>query len=99
MGRGQNGRWLALCNPSLTQLIQDYIGRDFVKELMLIQGIRDYVDDAEFRTRWRESKLENKRRLTAYIRDTLKIEVSPSAVFDSQIKRIHEYKRQLLNIL
>ena len=66
---------------------------------MLIQGIRDFVDDAEFRARWRESKLENKRRLATYIRETLQIDVSPSAVFDAQIKRIHEYKRQLLNIL
>ena len=92
-------RWLVLCNPSLTELIRDYIGGEFVTQLMLIQGIRDYVDDDEFRKRWRASKIANKETLVEYIKETMKVELPLTAIFDTQVKRIHEYKRQLLNIL
>lgn len=83
----------------MTELIRDYIGGEFVTQLMLIQGIRDYVDDDEFRKRWRESKIANKETLVEYIKETMKVELPLTAIFDTQVKRIHEYKRQLLNIL
>lgn len=92
-------RWLALCNPSLSNLITEYIGGDYLTQLALICGIRDFVDDPEFRQSWKASKQENKKILAEYVRDKMGIELSTSAVFDTQIKRIHEYKRQLLNIL
>ena len=92
-------RWLALCNPSLTELLTNFIGTDFVTQLSLIQSIRFYADDETFTQRWRQSKRINKERLASYIRDHLQIDISLDAVFDAQIKRIHEYKRQLLNIL
>ena len=92
-------RWLVLCNPSLTSLICDYIGGEFVTQLVLIQEIRDYVDDEEFRKRWRESKLANKKTLVEYIKKTMQIELPLNAIFDTQVKRIHEYNRLLLNIL
>ena len=92
-------RWLVLCNHSLTSLICDFIGNEFLSQLSLIQGVRYYVDDPVFTRRWQESKMTNKKRLAAYIRDHLHVEVSLDAIFDSQVKRIHEYKRQLLNIL
>ena len=92
-------RWLVLCNHSLTSLICDFIGNEFLSQLSLIQGVRYYVDDPVFTRRWQESKMTNKKRLAAYIRDHLHVDVSLDAIFDSQVKRIHEYKRQLLNIL
>lgn len=93
-------RWLALCNPSLTCLIADYINGDsFITDLPLIAGIRHFVQDAEFQRRWFESKQLNKKRLADYVSSELGIELPLDAVFITQVKRIHEYKRQLLNIL
>ena len=92
-------RWLALCNPSLSALIAEFIGGEYLTQLALIQGIRDFVDNEEFRSAWKESKLSNKRRLIMYVRDTMGMDLPITAIFDTQVKRIHEYKRQLLNIL
>jgi starch phosphorylase len=92
-------RWLALCNPTLTSLISDYIGSDFISQLPLISAIRDFVDDPTFTARWRESKRANKVELVRYVEDKLGVELSEDALFDTQVKRIHEYKRQLMNIL
>ena len=92
-------RWLALCNPSLATLIADSIGGDYLTQLALIQGIRDFVDNEDFRAAWKASKQNNKKRLAMYVRDTLGMDLPVTAIFDTQVKRIHEYKRQLLNIL
>ena len=92
-------RWLALCNPSLSTLIADFIGGEYLTHLSLIQGIRDFVDNKDFRSAWKASKQYNKKRLTMYVKDMLGMDLPITAVFDTQVKRIHEYKRQLLNIL
>lgn len=92
-------RWLVVCNPSLSSLLQEYIGSEFITQLSLIQTIRDLVDDETFCYRWRESKKENKKALAAFVKKALGVDISLTAVFDSQIKRIHEYKRQLMSIL
>ena len=92
-------RWLMQCNPGLTQLIADTIGPEFLDDIDLLKGLDAYAEDAAFQDRFAEVKLENKQRLAKLIKDRLGIKVSPDAMFDVQIKRIHEYKRQLLNII
>ena len=67
--------------------------------LEIIGSIREFSDDPEFQKRWRESKQENKRKLARYVEKNLGVVLPCTAIFDAQIKRIHEYKRQLLNIL
>lgn len=88
-----------LCNTSLTNLIVKSIGSEFITQLSLLQTLRDFVDDEEFCSQWRESKQKNKALLASFIKKKLDIDLSLTAVFDVQIKRIHEYKRQLMNIL
>jgi glycogen phosphorylase len=91
-------RWLYQANPDLTALIDARLGRSW-RETFDIGQIAGYADDASFRANVREVKVANKKRLAKGIADLLRIEVDPLAMFDVQIKRIHEYKRQLLNIL
>ncbi|CCX05293.1 glycosyl transferase [Pyronema domesticum] len=92
-------RWLHQANPKLSDLIASKIGGyDFLKNLSLLEGLRDFVDDKEFRREWNEIKLSNKIKLAKYIRDTTSISVNPHSLFDIQVKRIHEYKRQQMNI-
>ncbi len=91
--------WLNECNPKLSALITEHIGEDWVKDLAQMQKILPLAEDPEFCRRWSEIKLHNKKRLAGFISRTLGIEVNPESLFDVQIKRIHEYKRQLLNIL
>lgn len=92
-------RWLNQCNPGLTELISSRIGNGFVRELDQLKNLAVHAEDAEFRSQFRKVKQENKRRLAEYIRQTVGIIVDTSSMFDVQIKRIHEYKRQLLNVL
>ncbi|WP_137152641.1 glycogen/starch/alpha-glucan phosphorylase [Devosia sp. FKR38] len=92
-------RWLMQCNPGLTKLITDRIGPDFLDNIDLLQGLNAHAEDPTFQGQFAEVKLENKRRLAKLIKDRLNIVVSPDALFDVQIKRIHEYKRQLLNVI
>ncbi len=92
-------RWLNQCNPGLTELISSRIGRDFVRELDQLKKLAVHAEDPDFRREFREVKQANKRRLAEYIRQTVGIVVDTSSMFDVQIKRIHEYKRQLLNVL
>ena len=92
-------RWLAFCNPPLAALITETLGTDaWVKELDLLQGLKEHATDAEFQTRWADIKLANKQRLADLVMAKTGIEVPTNALFDIQVKRIHEYKRQLLNI-
>jgi starch phosphorylase len=92
-------RWLHQANPKLSDLIASKIGGyDFLKNLSLLEGLRDFVNDKEFRREWNEIKLSNKIKLAKYIRDTTSISVNPHSLFDIQVKRIHEYKRQQMNI-
>lgn len=92
-------RWLVLCNPSLASLITQTIGSDYITQLSFIQAIRNYVHEEQFCSRWRASKLLNKQNLAEFVKRELAVTLSTTALFDVQIKRIHEYKRQLMNIL
>ncbi|KAI0203778.1 glycosyltransferase family 35 protein [Astrocystis sublimbata] len=92
-------RWLHQANPRLSELIASKIGgHDFLKDLTRLNQLEQFVDNQEFRKEWAEIKYANKVRLAKYIKSTLNINVNPAALFDVQVKRIHEYKRQQLNI-
>lgn len=94
-------RWLHHCNPGLAKLITDKLGNEnWVLDAGLLQNLTSFLDNQNFVKQWKEIKLENKRRLAKLIKDVLKIELNPEVqLFDIQVKRIHEYKRQTLNIL
>ena len=92
-------RWLFACNPSLASLITERIGPGWVTDLERLRELEGSVEDAVFRERLRGVKLRNKEALCAIIRRELGIQVSTESIFDCQIKRLHEYKRQLLNAL
>jgi len=93
-------RWLLQCNPALNKLIAEKLGNDeFLSNLDLLVKLRDFADDADFQKQWMKVKYDNKVRLSDYLRKNCNIFVDPNALFDIQIKRIHEYKRQFLNIM
>ncbi len=92
-------RWLNQANPLLTQLLTQHIGTGFQKDLTLIQQIEPLAADADFRKAFRAVKAANKQRLADKILQKTGVVIDPTALFDVQIKRIHEYKRQLLNVL
>ena len=92
-------RWLLDVNPHLAHLISSKIGAEWITDLDQLRGLEKYVDDADFRAQWREIKLNNKMRLAQYINKVCRVNVDPQSMFDIQVKRIHEYKRQLLNAL
>jgi starch phosphorylase len=92
-------RWLAACNPVLSTLITTRIGDGWITELEELDRLREYADDPDFQSEWRQAKLANKLRLARTIEEKAGIPVPPSMLFDVQVKRIHEYKRQLLNVL
>lgn len=92
-------RWLHQANPGLSALIASKLGgREFLKDLTLLDKLEAYLDDKKFKKDWAEVKHANKARLAELILDTRGIKVNPKALFDIQVKRIHEYKRQQLNI-
>ncbi|WP_127753610.1 MULTISPECIES: glycogen/starch/alpha-glucan phosphorylase [unclassified Devosia] len=92
-------RWLMQCNPELTKLITETIGPAFLDDVNALQALADHAEDRGFQNKFAAVKRGNKDRLTRLIKDRMNIVVSPDAVFDVQVKRIHEYKRQLLNII
>ncbi|XP_071081491.1 glycogen phosphorylase, muscle form-like [Haliotis cracherodii] len=92
-------RWLLLCNPGLSDAIADKIGEGWVSNLNELRQLEPLVDDESFLRGIMRVKQENKIRLAAYIKQEYNIEVNPASIFDMQVKRIHEYKRQLLNCL
>ncbi len=92
-------RWLAYSNPKLSDLISAEIGRNWVTELGELSRLKPLVDDSTFCQRWYQVKRHNKQRLAELVKSDCGIEFHPDALFDVQVKRIHEYKRQLLNIL
>ena len=92
-------RWLNQANPGLAGLITARIGSGWVTDLDRLRKLREYADDEKFQSQFRAVKQANKARLSEMIRMQLGIEVNPDSLFDIQIKRIHEYKRQLLNVL
>jgi starch phosphorylase len=92
-------RFVALVNPGLSALITGAIGDGWVSDLGRLGELEPLAGDAAFRAEWRAVKLANKKALAAQIRERASVEVSPESLFDVQVKRIHEYKRQHLNVL
>jgi starch phosphorylase len=92
-------RWLMQANPGLTQLIRDTIGDGFLDDVNKLADLNAHADDAAFQEKFAAVKRGNKAALARMIRERVGVTVDPSALFDIQTKRIHEYKRQLLNIL
>jgi starch phosphorylase len=92
-------RWLAGCNPGLRALISEAIGDRWIADLSELSRLRPLADDAAFRERWHRIKQLNKERLAAMVKEDTGISFDPESMFDVQVKRIHEYKRQLLNVL
>ncbi|KAG9481115.1 hypothetical protein GDO78_010391 [Eleutherodactylus coqui] len=92
-------RWLLLCNPGLAELIAEKIGEDYVKDLSQLKQLNKYVNDNAFIRDVSKVKEENKLKFIQYLEKTYKMKLNPSSMFDVQVKRIHEYKRQLLNCL
>ena len=92
-------RWMAHCNSGLTSLISSKLGDDWITRFDQIDQILPYADDAEFRQAWRNVKHENKIRLANLVKEECYVDFDPNMMFDVQVKRIHEYKRQLLNVL
>jgi len=92
-------RWLQESNPGLAALISSRISNSWLRELQHLERLQPFADDEKFRASFASVKAANKERLTQLIRERLNITVDPASLFDIQIKRIHEYKRQLLNIL
>ena len=92
-------RWLSLCNPDLSQLITETIGDDWTSNLSRLTRLTQFINEENFCNRWREVKQENKRRLAQMVKTECGVTFNLEAIFDVQVKRIHEYKRQLLNVL
>jgi starch phosphorylase len=92
-------RFIVLSNRPLTQLITETIGDRWVQDLSLLRNLESYVDDPTFQQKWKSIKLGHKQALAAYIQKDYGIMVDPASLFDIQAKRLHEYKRQHLNVL
>lgn len=92
-------RWLMACNPQLTKLICDTIGTDWVKDPELLHDLAPYADDAAFRKQFEKIKHNNKVHLSNFLKEHQGAIVDPDFIFDAQSKRLHEYKRQMLNAL
>lgn len=92
-------RWLALANPSLSKVLDDNIGHTWRTDLSQIADLKQHIDYPMVNKAVRDAKLVNKKRLASWIASHLNVVINPEALFDVQIKRIHEYKRQLMNVL
>jgi len=92
-------RWLLAGNPRLSELITSRIGNEWPKDLDQLRKIEPFIKDSDFVKEWKTVKLANKERLAKIIKDNTGIQIDPGSIFDIQVKRIHEYKRQLLNII
>ena len=92
-------RFVVLSNPALTQLLNETVGEGWVTDLSRLRALERHLDDAAFHERWRRVKRLNKEVLARRIRERTGVVVDPDALFDIQVKRIHEYKRQHLNVL
>ncbi len=92
-------RWLMQCNPGLTNLLQETIGDEFLDNTEALKALDAFADDKVFQSKFAAVKRSNKEKLSNLVASRMGIRIDPSAMFDIQIKRIHEYKRQLLNIV
>ena len=92
-------RWLISCNPGLTGLINETLGTDWITDPQRLEDLRPFADDAAFREQFSRIKLANKQRLAKMLKERQGVTVDPTFMFDVQAKRLHEYKRQMLNAL
>ncbi len=92
-------RWLAHCNPKLSELISDKIGNNWTRDLSEISKLRRYYDNTKFHIKWQDVKQHNKQQLADLVKEACGVEFDTNMMFDVQVKRMHEYKRQLLNIM
>jgi len=92
-------RWVAHSNPLMSALITEKIGDEWINHFEKINQLKEYVDDSEFSERWFTVKAENKKRLAELVKSECNVDFDVNSLFDVQVKRIHEYKRQLLNLL
>jgi starch phosphorylase len=92
-------RWMLKSNPGLSAIITEAIGPEWITNLDQLAGLESFADDAAFREQWRKVKAENRRHLARLVRAEAGVSVDPRSLMDVQVKRMHEYKRQLLNAL
>ncbi|MGF1878071.1 glycogen/starch/alpha-glucan phosphorylase [Photobacterium frigidiphilum] len=92
-------RWLKFCNPGLTELVNEKIGTEWPAKLEQLSGLAKFAEDKTFQKRYLAVKKDNKQRFADWVQDNMGIELDTNAIFDVQIKRLHEYKRQHLNLL
>ncbi len=92
-------RWLREANPALSELITEYIGDGWITNLYELKKLEPLADNPQFQERWWQAKHHNKQRLRQFIESRMHIKINPDSMVDSHIKRFHEYKRQLLNVL
>ncbi|XP_070774206.1 glycogen phosphorylase, muscle form-like isoform X2 [Enoplosus armatus] len=92
-------RWLVMCNPGLAEVIAERIGEEFIRDLDQLRDLRKFVNDDAFIRDVAKVKQENKLKFAVHLEEHYKVKINPNSMFDIQVKRIHEYKRQLLNCL
>ncbi|XP_067084783.1 glycogen phosphorylase, muscle form [Osmerus mordax] len=92
-------RWLVMCNPGLAEVIAEKIGEDFIRDLDQLSKLLEFIDDEAFIRDVAQVKQENKLKFAVHLEEHYKVKINPNSMFDLQVKRIHEYKRQLLNCL
>lgn len=92
-------RWIGVANPKLSALFDKYIGNEWRKDLSCLTELKQHLDDPALKQSVSDIKRANKANLAAYVKKELGVEIDPNALFDVQVKRIHEYKRQILNVL
>ena len=93
-------RWVLCANPLLADLYTEKLGSDeWVLEMDQLRSLEKFAENEEFQSKWKAIKLNNKKKMAEWIKRTLGVEIETSSMFDVQIKRIHEYKRQFMNIL
>lgn len=92
-------RWVAYSNPLMSKLVTEKIGNDWVRKFENIEQLKYHIDDKDFAKQWSDVKTKNKIRLAKLVKEQCNVDFDVNAIFDVQVKRIHEYKRQLLNVL
>ena len=92
-------RWLLACNQELADYLTELIGKKYKKDALALEALMDYVDNDQVLDKLAEIKLEKKKQLSAYLKKKEKVSLDPESIFDIQIKRMHEYKRQQMNAL